>query len=400
MKNMDEFNAFTDEIQKSNIYKEAFAWGFARVEKGRVCPQKSLNATYAVVNFRENFKTLALMLWAISEIYAKNGKKFSLDDSECVFVLNKKIISKALKIFEFLVSEAKGNAHRNLQNLVLMGEILDHEKEPEFEFVLTIIFDDSAPKSVESAYLKLYLLSLNKVMPRSLNLDGIFSIMPNLAWDEYGRPLELEWLRENEIWLKMSGVYPKISFVDKFPRFLSHIVPNDSVRILDDAKVRFGASIGDGTTIMPGASYVNFNAGTLGKAMIEGRVSSSVVVGNGSDVGGGASILGVLSGTNGNPVSIGERCLLGANSVTGIPLGDDCVVDGGVAILEGTKIAISADEREKLAKINTNFTFDKEIYKAKELGGLSALHFRQNSQNGQICATLNVRAIKLNENLH
>ena len=370
MKNMDEFNAFTDEIQKSNIYKEPLAWGFARVEKGRVCPQKSLNATYAVVNFRENFKTLSVMLWAISEIYAKNGKKFSLDGSECVFVLNKKIIAKALKIFEFLASEAKGNAHRNLQNLILMGEILEHEKEPEFEFVLTII------------------------------LDGIFSIMPNLAWDEYGRPLELEWLRENEIWLKMSGVYPKISFVDKFPRFLSHIVPNDSVRILDDAKVRFGASIGDGTTIMPGASYVNFNAGTLGKAMIEGRVSSSVVVGNGSDVGGGASILGVLSGTNGNPVSIGERCLLGANSVTGIPLGDDCVVDGGVAILEGTKIAISADEREKLAKINTNFTFDKEIYKAKELGGLSALHFRQNSQNGQICATLNVRAIKLNENLH
>ena len=340
------------------------------------------------------------MLWAISEIYAKNGKKFSLDGSECVFVLNKKIIAKALKIFEFLASEAKGNAHRNLQNLILMGEILEHEKEPEFEFVLTIIFDDSAPKSVESAYLKLYLLSLNKVMPRSLNLDGIFGIMPNLAWDEYGRPLELEWLRENEIWLKMSGVYPKISFVDKFPRFLSHIVPNDSVRILDDAKVRFGASIGDGTTIMPGASYVNFNAGTLGKAMIEGRVSSSVVVGNGSDVGGGASILGVLSGTNGNPVSIGERCLLGANSVTGISLGDDCVVDGGVAILEGTKITISADEREKLAKINTNFTFDKEIYKAKELGGLSALHFRQNSQNGQICVALNVRAIKLNENLH
>ena len=134
--------------------------------------------------------------------------------------------------------------------------------------------------------------------------------------------------------------------------------------------------------------------------MVEGRVSSSVVVGEGSDVGGGASILGVLSGTNGNPVSIGKHCLLGANSVTGVPLGDNCIVDAGIAVLEGTKVYISASEREKLAKINPEFKFEAEIYKALELGGLNGLHFRQNSQTGQIAASASKRAIKLNEALH
>ena len=188
--------------------------------------------------------------------------------------------------------------------------------------------------------------------------------------------------------------------MDKFPRYLSHVVPADNVRVLDTAKVRMGAHLAGGTTVMPGAAYVNFNAGTTGSVMIEGRVSSSVVVGEGSDVGGGASILGVLSGTNGNAVSIGKNCLLGANSVTGIPLGDKCIVDAGIAILEGTKVYIAAAEREKLAQINPNFSFAREIYKGLELANLNGLHFRQNSQNGQITASASKRAIKLNEALH
>ena len=182
---------------------------------------------------------------------------------------------------------------------------------------------------------------------------------------------------------------------------LSHIIPSDNAtRVLDSAKVRLGAHLAPGTVVMPGASYINFNAGTLGSVMVEGRISSSVRVGAGSDVGGGASILGVLSGTNGNPISVGEKCLLGANSTTGVPLGDGCIVDAGLAILEGTKVFISADNRKKLAQINKNFSFDKEIYKARELSGLNGLHFRQDSQSGQITAALSTRAIKLNENLH
>ena len=372
IKNMEDFNAFVEGIKKESYYREPLAWGFCRSEKGRINANATLSASYAVVNHKENNGSAAVILWAIKEYGIKKSQNLDTTNSELVVILNKKIVSKIAKVFDFLANEAHGTAHRNLQNLLLIQELLDEKDDLNFEFCVTFLFEDSKCQSVESAYLKLYLLSLNKAEIRSLNLDGIFGLLPNLAWDEYARPLELEWLRDNEIWLKMTGTYPKISSVDKFPRYLSHIIPSDNVRILDDSKVRMGAHLGEG----------------------------SVVVGDGTDVGGGASILGVLSGTNGNPISVGKRCLLGANSVTGIPLGDDCVVDGGIAVLEGTKVYISEKERENLAQVNADFGFDKEIYKALELAGLNGLHFRQNSQNGQITASLSKRAIKLNADLH
>ena len=149
---------------------------------------------------------------------------------------------------------------------------------------------------------------------------------------------------------------------------------------------------------MPGASYVNFNAGTTGACMVEGRISSSAIVGEGSDVGGGASILGVLSGTSGNAINVGRACLLGANSVTGIPLGDNCIVDAGIAVLEGTKFLLK--DSDELAKLNPDFDFSKEIYKGIELKGLNGLHFRQDSISGAMIVSLNKKAIKLNEALH
>ena len=202
------------------------------------------------------------------------------------------------------------------------------------------------------------------------------------------------------MWLKINHKYPKIDFVDKFPRFLAHIIPEDNTRVLESSKVRMGAALAGGTTIMPGAAYVNFNAGTTGACMVEGRVSSSVVVGEGTDIGGGASILGVLSGTSGNAIGIGKACLLGANSVTGIPLGDNCIVDAGIAVLEGTKFFISDENKAALSKLNPNFSFDKDIYKGLELANLNGLHFRMNSQTGQMSVSLNKKAIKLNEALH
>jgi len=404
IKNMDDFNEFVKKIQKENFYREPIAWGFCRSEKGRVEANRTLSASFAVVNYKENNGSAAVILWALNEYATKKSQTLDVGGSELVFTLNEKVLDKIIKVFEFLIDETGGEKHRNLQNLLIMKEVIEasseFEDDPNHEFRVAFMFADELAKSVEVAYLKLYLLSLNKVAIRSLNLNGIFALLPNLAWDEYSKPFELQWLRENEIWLKMNGIYPKISSVDKFPRYLSHVIPADNVRILDDAKVRMGASLGAGTTIMPGASYVNFNSGTTGGAMVEGRISSSVIVGEGTDIGGGASILGVLSGTNGNPISIGKRCLLGANSVTGIPLGDDCIVDGGIAILEGTKVFISEKERANLAKVNADFKFDREIYKGLELAGLNGLHFRQNSQNGQITASLSKRAIKLNEDLH
>ena len=250
---------------------------------------------------------------------------------------------------------------------------------------------------MESVYLKLYLLSSKKVPLRGLNLNGAFGLLHNVAWSE-DKPIELEYLRENEMRLKMSKQYPKIDFVDKFPRFLAHIIPEDNTRILESSKVRMGAALAAGTTIMPGASYVNFNAGTTGACMVEGRISSSAIVGEGSDIGGGASILGVLSGTSGNAISVGKACLLGANSVTGIPLGDNCIIDAGIAVLEGTKFLLK--DKEELQKVNLGFDFNKEIYKGIELKNLNALHFRQDSISGAMIVGFNKKAITLNAALH
>ena len=151
---------------------------------------------------------------------------------------------------------------------------------------------------------------------------------------------------------------------------------------------------------MPGASYINFNAGTEGPVMVEGRISSSAVVKKGADVGGGASILGVLSGTNGNPITIGENTSLGANSVTGIPLGDGCIVDAGIAVLEGTKIYIKDSEKAKIKEVNPDFDDTKETYKGLDLAGLNGIHYRFDTTLGKMVAFRSVREVKLNEELH
>ena len=393
IKNLDDLKKFTDEIRSQAGYKDPIAFAIGRSIKGKSA--KTISVNYAVVNMNENYGSAAVLNWAIE----KNGIKIDNSGSEFVAPINSAITADALNVFDFLLDECEGDKHKNVQNLLVIDEILnDGEIENDVEFVVTFLYSDDAPKSVETVYLKLYLLSLNKAEIRSLNLNGAFGLLPNLAWDSDGNPHELDHLRENEIWLKMKGWYPNIVSVDKFPRYLNHIIPSDNTRILDSAKVRMGAVLAPGTTVMPGASYINFNSGTTGPVMVEGRISSSVSVGDGSDVGGGASILGVLSGTNGNPISVGKRCLLGANSVTGVPLGDDCIIDAGIAILEGTKIYIS--DKEALEKVNPGFKFDKEIYKALELANLNGIHYRQNSQTGQITASISKRAIKLNADLH
>ena len=394
-KTADEFKEFCEKFRTKKDYKDPVAFAIARVDRGQLNKDKILQASYAVVNYKENFLSAAAFIYALE----KSGVEVDFTGSEFVAEFTPKVAKKASKLFSVFENEME--KHKNMQVLHMIKHAFEEDLENnEDKFKIVFMFEDAKPKSVEIVYLKLYLLSLGRAPLRSLVLDGAFGVLPNVAWTSRNIPIELEWLRKNEIWLKMSGGYPAIVSVDKFPRYLSHIIPADNIRVLDGAKVRMGAHLAGGTTVMPGAAYVNFNAGTTGSVMIEGRVSSSVIVGEGSDVGGGASILGVLSGTNGNPVSIGKNCLLGANSVTGIPLGDKCIVDAGIAILEGTKVFINEAERAKLSEINPEFKFDLEIYKGLELAGLDGLHFRQNSQTGQITATASKRAIKLNEALH
>jgi 2,3,4,5-tetrahydropyridine-2-carboxylate N-succinyltransferase len=218
---------------------------------------------------------------------------------------------------------------------------------------------------VADVYLRLQLLSHRIVKPHGLNLDGIFGILPNLVWSSVG-PCEVSTFNEVQPLLRAKHQSLVIYGVDKFPRMIDYVVP-EGVRIADGDRVRLGAYLSSGTTVMH-EGFINFNAGTLGKSMVEGRISAGVVVGDGSDIGGGASIMGTLSGGGTEIISIGKRTLLGANSGIGISLGDDCVVEAGAYITAGSKISLP----------------DGTTVKAKELSGANNLLFRRNSQSGAL----------------
>ncbi len=384
---MEQFKSRVKNIEELKDYKQPIAFGIANVDSYK---NKSLQASFPVVNYKENYGSFAIFVSALLE----NNQDMDFSGSEFVANIDINFINTAIKYFEPFMNESYGDKHKNIQVIKALLENIDTGN---FKFVA--IFEDNAVQSVESAYLKLHLLSLKKVKPREINLDGVFGALPNVAWSG-GKPYSLDYLRENEIVLKMSGNYPHIDYVDKFPRYLSHIIPEDNTRILESSKVRFGAYVSAGTTVMPGASYINFNAGTLGVAMVEGRISSSAIVGNGTDLGGGSSILGVLSGTDGNPISVGENCLLGVNSVCGIPLGDGCIIDAGISVLAGSKMYISNADLGKINEINNNALEEKTLFKGVELSGLNGLHFRIDSQSGQMVAKRSTREIKLNKSLH
>ena len=392
----DAFKALIENIKTTTPgYKDPLAFGICRVDLGQLNVDKSLQATYPLINWDENFGSAAIFIKALAE----QGVEVDFTQNEAVCTINLEFLKACLNAFTPYSDEAHGDAHKNIQVVSSLYSQIINSGSLEGEFKVCFLFEDGACESVEATYLKLYALSLAKVGLREINLNGAFGALPNVAWSN-GQPIELDYLREFEIELKLANEYPHIDFVDKFPRFLQHIIPADNTRILDTSKVRFGAQLAAGTTVMPGASYINFNAGTTGVSMVEGRISSSAIVGDGSDVGGGASILGVLSGTDGNPISIGKNCLLGANSVCGIPLGDGCIIDAGLAILEGTKVSIYPEQLKKIMEVNTNANMQGEIFKAKQLSFLSGLHFRQNSMTGEITVSRSTREIKLNADLH
>jgi 2,3,4,5-tetrahydropyridine-2-carboxylate N-succinyltransferase len=391
----DAFKALVEDIKSTKGYKDPLAFGIARVDLGQLNLDKTLQATYPLINWDENFGSAAIFLKALME----QGIEVDFTQNEAIFNVNVRFLKSCLNAFTPYSDEAHGDAHKNIQVISALYNQIMNSGNFVGEFKVVFIFEDAPLQSVEATYLKLYAISQAKVGLREICLDGAFGALPNVAWSQ-GQPIELDYLREFEIELKLANEYPHIDFVDKFPRFLQHIIPADNTRILDTSKVRFGAQLAAGTTVMPGASYINFNAGTTGSVMVEGRISSSAIVGEGSDVGGGASILGVLSGTDGNPISVGKNCLLGANSTCGIPLGDGCIIDAGIAILEGTKIGIYPKELEKIQEVNKGVKIEGEVFKGKQLSFFNGLHFRQNSQTGEIVASRSTREIKLNTQLH
>jgi 2,3,4,5-tetrahydropyridine-2-carboxylate N-succinyltransferase len=252
--------------------------------------------------------------------------------------------------------------------------------------VLSAFPENSAPSSVPGAYLKLHLLSHRLVLPHETDLSGVFGVLPNVAWTNEGA-IDLNELPGRQLSARMKGEILTVECVDKFPKMTNYVVPK-GVRIAHTARVRLGAYIGEGTTVMH-EGFVNFNAGTLGTSMVEGRISAGVVIGEGSDLGGGCSTMGTLSGGGNIIISVGKECLLGANAGIGIPLGDRCTVESGLYITAGTKLNVLDDNNEIVTTI-----------KARELAGKSDLLFRRNSLNGVVECKTNKTAIALNEELH
>ncbi|GIG53567.1 2,3,4,5-tetrahydropyridine-2,6-dicarboxylate N-succinyltransferase [Demequina activiva] len=280
-------------------------------------------------------------------------------------------------------------AGQQIPDALVDAERTDALRSVEVRAVRTVIDLDSAPASVEDAYLRLHLLSHRLVQPHGVNLEGLFGALTNVVWTSAG-PCAITGFEDVRLRFRGAGQQLTVYGIDKFPRLVDYVVPS-GVRIADADRVRLGAHLAEGTTVMH-EGFVNFNAGTLGHSMVEGRISAGVVVGDGSDVGGGASIMGTLSGGGKEVISIGERSLLGANSGLGIPLGDDCIVEAGLYVTAGSKVLLVGQTDDDGKPV---------VVKAKELAGRDGLLFRRNSVSGALeVVARQGQGVELNAALH
>ncbi|MFK7830828.1 MAG: 2,3,4,5-tetrahydropyridine-2,6-dicarboxylate N-succinyltransferase [Congregibacter sp.] len=252
--------------------------------------------------------------------------------------------------------------------------------------VAVYLAEDSPPDSVPAAYLKLHLLSHRLVKPRETNLQGAFGVLPNVAWTNLGA-IALDELPQKQLDARMRGAILDVSCVDKFPKMSNYVVPT-GVRIAHTARVRLGAYVGEGTTVMH-EGFINFNAGTVGPGMIEGRVSAGVIVDADSDLGGGCSTMGTLSGGGDIVISVGKNCLIGANAGLGIPLGDRCIIESGLYLTAGTKVAMLDAQGSAV-----------ETIAARKLQDVPDLLFRRNSETGTVECLTNKSTAQLNAELH
>jgi 2,3,4,5-tetrahydropyridine-2-carboxylate N-succinyltransferase len=372
---LDDFKALVTRIESQPDYRrpEAFAVGIASfsmagLDKPGVVasPGKILDTWFPVVNLNENFGSAAVLA---SLTGYRHGSKS--------YYLNQEQIEEALEQFAPFAND--GKRHANIDALNDLREFLRAGNKPQSaasgnvgvvvpRLVTVTFIGEIAAKPVDAhdVYLRLHLLSTRKVRPHGLNLDGVFGLLNNVVWTSEG-PFDPDQFDAVRSRLKTRGVEAKVSSVDKFPRMTDYVIPS-GVRIADADRVRLGAHLAEGTTVMH-EGFCNFNAGTLGKSMVEGRISAGVVVGNGSDIGGGASIMGTLSGGGKEVIRLGEQCLLGANAGLGISLGNNCTVESGLYVTGGSKVTLLPDGK---------------VVKAAQLSGQHDLLFRRNSQTGAI----------------
>ncbi len=356
----DDFSAHVAAIEANDGYVRptAFAIGVATIAPSG----KVLDTSYPVVNFEENYGSAAV--FAELAGYRSGTSTHRLTAAQ---------LDSALATFAPFVGD--GKPHPNIDALRSIRGTLDQPclsgtREAVVAFIGALT---DPPTDASDVYLRLHLLSHRKVAPNAQSLDGAFGHLNNVVWTNLG-PFDPDGFDLRRLELRAAGHEVRVHSIDKFPRMTDYVIPS-GVRIADADRVRLGAYLSEGTTVMH-EGFCNFNAGTLGSSMVEGRISQGVVVGNGSDIGGGASIMGTLSGGGKEIVHIGERCLLGANAGIGISLGDDCVVEAGCYVTAGTRVKLP----------------DGEVVKAKELSGAFNLLFRRNSQTGAIEAIANKAA--------
>ncbi len=368
----EDFAEFVCNVESLVEYKRPEAFGLA------ICTLDSngsvLDAWYPQPNCDEHFGSAATFYNSVSNSISTTS----------AHTFHKAAYIRAKSFFSPFKGEG-GHANMDCMHSLWAMWQKRRNKHPKTSILKVVFIYDlnEPPQTVEDAYLRLHLLSSRKVKPNEINLDGIFGQLPNNAWTSEG-PISLADLplRQMDARARLHPLH--VYSVDKFPRMVDYVVPS-GIRIADASRVRLGAYLAKGTTVMH-EGFVNFNAGTMGESMVEGRISAGVVVGDKSDIGGGASIMGTLSGGGEEVISIGSECLLGANSGLGISLGNNCTIEAGLYLTAGTKVK--------------SLRHDGMIKKASELSEYSNLLFYRDSQTGQVIARENTKAVELNDELH
>jgi 2,3,4,5-tetrahydropyridine-2-carboxylate N-succinyltransferase len=393
IESVEQFAKLVSEIEARQGYKRPQAFGFglatfqitALDDPSTITPSAAvLDSWFPAPNREENFGTAAILASVVGHLSGSRSYRIGVSELE-----------RALGAFAPFASD--GKPHANINALSQLRETLLRLERDRARYmngdvgldrvlprtVVVTFIEDLAQKPVDAhdAYLRLHLLSSRKVRPHGQSLEGVFGLLTNVVWTNVG-PFHTEGFENVRGMLRSHGVEVHVHSIDKFPRMADYVVPT-GVRIADADRVRLGAYLGEGTTIMH-EGFVNFNAGTLGKSMVEGRVSAGVTVDDGSDVGGGASLMGTLSGGGNMVISMGKGSLLGANSGCGIPLGDGCTIEAGLYVTAGTKCALP----------------DGRIVKARELASENDLLFRRNSVTGAVEVVHKKNEVVLNPALH
>ena len=381
---IEEFKKNVTQIEENTQYKRplALALGIRRQHR-----DITLDVHFPHINFNNNFGSMAII-----------SKAVNFPQTNGFFKVDKTTLKKIWE--EFAPFHNELDKHTNVEIISQLKEISNESSNSysQTDVIAYFLFDkDKSVESAEEAYFKLNCLSQRCVTPHSLSLEGAFGKLTNIAWTNQG-PILPKDLTSLKTQFLLKGKELSVTHVDKFPYLTNYFIPS-GVRIASSSQVRLGAYLGEGTTVMP-AGYVNFNAGTEGNAMVEGRVSAGVFIKKDSDIGGGASIMGTLSGGNKHIIQIGEKCLIGANAGTGISLGDKCTIAAGLYIYGGMKVSLY-DQKEQPVDLDDNFVKEGDnIVKAYHLSGKNNMLFIQDSQSGKVICKPNKKVIELNSQLH